>query len=151
MFYVLSTSAQDTAKIRDINRLVSSINAGNFTIRIDSSNQDFPNLGHILKSYLTTVLDGNNLKKYINYVVSLTKKDSVLNGMTISTSFYFNNNKLIKVEEFGIQADKRQSFEWYYDNDKPIFWTSQNEKAPSRAELLLTISNEILKKVSNGN
>lgn len=134
-----------------INRLVASINGTSFTIQKDSIIQDLPNLGLKMNTYLTVVLDGNNLKKYVTYGVSVTKKDSVFEEMITSSTFYFDDNKLIKVEEFAKQADKELSIEWYYDNNKPLFWTSQNELAAARAEFLLTLSKELLKKVTTGN
>ena len=151
VFWVLATSAQDTTKIRHIDHLVSLINTGNFRLRVDSIIQDLPDIGLKTQTYLTAVLDSGNLKKYVNYVVNTTKQNNVFKEMITSSSFYFDSNKLIKVEEFGGQGDKRVSFEWYYNNDKPLFWTSQNEKATARAELLLTISKEIQKKVNNEN
>ena len=67
--------------------------------------------------------------------------------MITSNTFYFDQDKLIKVEEFGIEGEKKLFADWYYSENKPLYYTYQSDKSESRAALLLTMGNNMLKQI----
>jgi|GEM_PF-5938670 len=66
--------------------------------------------------------------------------------MIASGSFYFTRGKLIKVEEFVAEGEKNETFDWYFIDDKPLYYSSKSEKAAERARQLLLISDAMHKK-----
>ena len=51
------------------------------------------------------------------------------------------------MEEYGIQDGKRLDFDWYYSDDKPLYYTMKTGKGAARADLLLSMSKEFIKQV----
>ena len=147
LLFTINSNCQDTLKVRQIDSLVSVINQSNLVIQNDSILQDRPELGLAMKTYLTMALDGNKLKKYINKVNSVRLEKGISKQMTASNTFYFDQDKLIKVEEFVIEGDKKLYFDWYYSENKPLYYTYQSEKSESRATLLLTMANGMIKQM----
>ena len=147
MLFTIKSSCQDTVKVQQIDSLVSVINQSNLIIQNDSILQDRPELGVTMKTYLTIALDGNKLKKYINKVSSVRLEKGISKQMIASDTFYFDEDKLIKVEELVIEGDKKQYFNWYYFENKPLYYTYQSEKSASRATLLLAMGSGILKQM----
>jgi hypothetical protein len=90
------------------------------------------------------VTDGTELKKYVNNVHATTQENGTTKQMVSTNTFYFDHNKLIKVEEFATQGDKKMDMLWYYADDKPLYYTFKSDKAQERAELLLTIAKSML-------
>jgi hypothetical protein len=78
---------QDTLKIRQIDSLVKVINQSNLNIQYDSILQDYPELGLTMRTYLTMVLDGNELKKYVNNVNSVRLEKDISIKTTGSNTF----------------------------------------------------------------
>ena len=95
----LEAYSQDTAKIRQIDQLVNAINNSKFQTQIDSTIQDLPQLKLWMKTYLIAVTDSTQLKKYTNKVFAKREENGVLKEMKTNSSFYFDQGKLIKVEE----------------------------------------------------
>jgi hypothetical protein len=93
------------------------------------------------------VIDGTELKKYVNNVHATTYEDGITKQKIAINTFYFDHNKLIKVEELAVQGDKKMDMLWYYADDKPIYFTLKSDKAEARAELLLTIAKSMLEKI----
>ena len=145
VLFTLRANSQVKLKIRQIDSLVQLINQSNFKVQNDSIDDERPELGLTMKTYLTMIVDGNELKKYVHdaYTTRIEKGISV--QIFTSLVFYYNKNKLIKAEDFAKEGDKKQNVEWYYWNDKPIYYTDQSPKAVYRADFLLKVSNVFLK------
>jgi len=138
--------SQEAAKIKQIDSLVKVIN-NNSTLNThtDSITHDVPAIGFLMKTYLTVVTDAGQLKKYVNYSLGTQIVNSVSKRTTTSSSFYFDKDKLIKVEEFIIEDDKENHADWYYTDDKPLYYTVKNDRSEERAILLLDMSRNMLK------
>jgi len=147
VFFAIKGNCQDTFKIRQIDSLVKVINQSNLIIQNDSTLQDRPELDLSIKTYLTVALDGNKLKKYVNRVNSVRLEKGISKQMTTSNTFYFDQDKLIKVEEYAIEGEKKLYADWYYSENKPLHYTYQSDKSESRAALLLTMANGMLKQI----
>ena len=147
LFGVQKIFSQDTIRIRQIDSLAKAINNSNFKVHTDSTSQDFELVGLWMKTYLITVTDSNQLKKYVNKVYSTRLVSGVSTKATTSSSFYFDQNKLIKVEEFMIEDDEEDHADWYFADDKPLHYTLKNEKSEERANFLLNIAKTMLKTI----
>ena len=137
-------SQQISLKVKEIDSLVKLINSSGYKIQRDTINQDHPEIGLSMQSYLTTVTDGSELKKYVNNVHATTEENGTKTLIIATNAFYFNHNELIKVEENLIEADKKIDALWYYADDKPIYYNFPSDKAPERAKFLLTTAKGIL-------
>ena len=93
------------------------------------------------------IVHANELIKYVTYVNSTITENSIPQQMTASNAFYYNHNRLIKVEEFIIEGDKKATADWYYSEDNPLYYTFDSEKSEERATFLLTLSKTILKQI----
>ena len=142
-----SVYSQDTLKIRQIDALVSGINSSTFQIQRDTLIQDHPEMGLKMTTYLSMIVNGGELIKYVNLVNTTMTENGATRQMITSSSFYYDHNKLIKVEEYLIEGDKKKTADWYYSEDKPLYYTLQTDKAADRATLLLTMSKGMLKQV----
>ena len=145
--YSINGDSQDSSQIRQIDSLVKIINQSNLKPQYDSIIQNYSQLGLSMKTYLTMVMDGIELKKYVNKVNSTRVEDGVSTLSNSSNIFYFDKNKLIKVEEFIIEGSREGHADWYYSEDKPLYYTSKSENAEDRAALLLTIAKAMLKQL----
>lgn len=130
--------------MKQIDALVSYINTSDFKIQRDTIKNDQPQMGLSIRTYLTMVTDGSELKKYVNNVQGTTQENGTAKQMIATNIFYFDHNKLIKVEESATQDDKKIDALWYYEDDKPIYYTLKTDKAQERAELLLTMAKSML-------
>ncbi len=142
-----SVYSQDTLKIKRIDALVSGINTSALPTQRDTLIQDHPELGLKMITYLSMIVNGGELLKYVNLVNTTRTENAKTRQMTTSSSFYYDHNKLIKVEEYLIEGDKKKTMDWYYAEDKPLYYTLQSDKAADRATLLLTMSKGMLKQV----
>jgi hypothetical protein len=86
------------------------------------------------------------LLKYVNYVDGSRTDRGITQQMTSSNTFYYDHNKLIKVEEFLIEGEKKAELNWYYWDDKPLS-TSNPQNPESRAAFLLELSKTLLKQI----
>ena len=140
-----SVYSQDTLKIRQIDALVSNINSSTLPIQFDTLIQDHPEMGLKMTTYLTMIVNGDELMKHVNLVNTTMKENAKTRQMTTSSSFYYDHNKLIKVEEYLIEGDKKKTADWYYSEDQPLYYTLQSDKAADRATFLLTMSKGMFK------
>lgn len=145
--FTITSYAQDSLKINQIDSQVKLINQSNFQVQYDSIIQDYPDLGLNMRTYLTMITDGKEIKKYVNKVHSVRQEKGKTVKMVSTNEFYFDKNKLIKVEEFAVSESKEARFDWYFADDKPLYYTLQSEKAASRAALLLTMGEGMVKQV----
>lgn len=143
----LNGYSQDTLKIKQIDALVSNINSSSLPVQRDTLRQDRPEMGLKMTTYLTMIVNGNELIKYVNNVNTSMIANRTIKQMNASNTFYYDHNKLIKVEEYIIEGDKRGEANWYYADDKPLYYTLKSGKAEDRANFLLTQSKTILKQV----
>lgn len=104
-------------------------------------------MGFSSQTYLSMLIDGGELKKYVNDVHMTMKNNGTTKKVHGTNTFYFNNNKLIKAVDFMVEGDKKMEVEWYFSNDKPIYNTLKNEKGQDRAEFLLKIAQGMLDKM----
>lgn len=142
-----SVYSQDTLRLRQIDSIISQINISDLPVQRDTLIQDHPEMGIKITTYLTTIVNGGELLKYVNFVNSTMTENGVTRQMTASNSFYYDHNKLIKIEEYIIEGDKKGEVSWYYSEDKPLYYTLKSDKAEDRANLLLTISKAMLKQI----
>jgi hypothetical protein len=144
-FLSIAGFGQDTLKIKQIELLVNAINSSKLKPQYDTIIRNMPEMGLFMKTYLTVIADSSGLKKFVNAVYSENKD----NGKTIilsgSTTFYFDESKLIKAEDFAVQDGNEKHAEWYYADDKPLYYTQKSERSEERATLLLTMSQAMLK------
>ncbi len=147
-----SAHAQPTPEMRRIDSLVNVINSSNLPGTIDSIVHDYPQMGLFMRIYLTTVIDGNQLKKFVNYITGYRIDNGIKTETTGSNNFYFDNNTLIKVEENMVEKsqgkdEKAGSMSWYYSGDQYFYPHPFSEKNEERAQLLLTMAKGMLKQI----
>ena len=145
LFGTLEIYSQDTVRIKKIDQLVKNINNSNFKTQTDSLVQDFPQYKLWMRTYITILTDSTRLKKYTNNVISKRDENGVLTEMVSVSSFYFDQGKLIKVEESIVEDGEKKYADWYYADDKPLYYTLKNERSEERATLLLEMSRNMLK------
>ena len=143
----LTVYSQDTTKINEINLLVSNINISTLQIQRDTLIIDHPEMGLKTTTYLSMLVNNNQLLKFVNYVTTTMTENGVQKQMIASNTFYYNQNKLIKVEEYLIEADQKRVADWYYSQDSPLYYTLQSDRSEARAALLLTMSQAMLKQI----
>ena len=141
----MQAESQDTLKIKQIDSIVTGINKSNLVPVNDSIVQDLPAMGLYMKTNLTMLVEGKELKKYVNKVNGVRRENGVSEELSSSNTFYFDHGKLIKVEEFIIKDGKEQHADWYYADDKPLHYTFQSDRSEERAALLLTMAKSMLK------
>lgn len=140
----MTSSAQNSTKLQQIDSLVKVINQSNITPQYDTIVQDMPQMGLFMKTYLTMIAEGSELKKYVNKVVSTRQENGETKNLSGQNTFYFSNNKLIKVEEYLIASGDEKHADWYYWNEKPLYYTFKSEKSEERAVFLLTTSKTMI-------
>lgn len=143
----LDSYSQATLKIKQIDSIVSNINASTLPVQRDTTIQDHPELGLKMITYLTMLVDSNELLKYVNHVNTTMIENGNTRQMTTSSTFYYFHNHLIKVEEYLIEGDNKKNADWYYSDDNPLYYTLKSDKSEGRAEFLLTLSKTMLKQV----
>ena len=141
--YSSTSLAQDPAKIKQIDSIVNLINHSNYQTQTDSVKQDPSQMGLTMVKYLTIVSNGPELKKYVNDVYITPEDGKQIHAIS---TFYFNDNALIKVEDVGVEGDKKKEALWYFADGKPIHYTLKNERSQERAEMLLNIAKGMLEK-----
>ena len=139
--------SQDTIKTKQIDLLIFNINKSSLPVHRDTLIQDRPELGLKMITYLTTIVKDNELIKYVNFVNTTIIESGGTRKISSSSTFYYNQNKLIKVEEFLIEGDTKKEANWYYSEDKPLYYTLQSEKSEARAVFLLETSKAFVKQV----
>jgi len=139
--------SQGDLKIKQIDALVLNINTSLIPIQRDTLIQDYPEMGLKMITYLSMIIDDRKLLKYENLVKTTRKETAGTREMTTSSSFYYDDNKLIKVEEFLMEGGDKKTMDWYYSEDKALHYTLQSDKAADRATFLITLGKEMLKKV----
>ena len=143
--FCCSVYSQENLKIKQIDAFILGINTSTLPVQHDTLIQDHPEMGLKMITFLTMIVNGGELIKYVNFVNTTMTENGGTRQMITSSSFYYDHNKLIKVEEYLIEGDKKKTMDWYYAEDKPLYYTLQSDKAADRATLLLTISKGMLK------
>ncbi len=143
-----SCYSQDSLKITQIDSIVTTINNSKLPTQHDTLINDKLVKGLKLTTYLTMILNKGELLKYQNLVKTedATQKQFTLISYT-SNTFYYQNNKLIKVEEYSSAYGYKKAFDWYYLNDKIIYYTLQTKEGKERASFLLELAKTMLKTV----
>jgi hypothetical protein len=144
------TYSQDTLKVKQIDSIVRLTNNSGYKIQRDTIKQE-PASGLSMQTYLSMVSDDDDIKKYVNNVHMTMTQNGIKKNIITTNTFYFDKNKLIKVEEYIIEGEKRSEVEWYYSNDKPIYNTLKSEKGQDRAEFLLKLAKSMLETMKTKN
>ncbi|NML23446.1 hypothetical protein HHL16_21380 [Pseudoflavitalea sp. G-6-1-2] len=139
--------SQDSTAIRRIDAMVKLINNADLNALKDSVKTDYLANEMSFRTYLTALVKNKELKKYINDIHSKRKENGVTLEMHAISAFYFNENKLIKVEEKVTADGKELLMDWYFENDKSVHYTSKSERSEERAEMLLKLAQGFLDKV----
>lgn len=137
--------SQDSLKINQIDNIVSKINASTVPVKRDTIIQDVPQIGLKMTTYVTTIVNNQELIKYVNHVVGSSTENGVSQKKTGSNTFYFEHNKLIKVEEYLIEDDKKITADWYFSENKLLFSILRPDNGNHRAKLLLEIADDLVK------
>ena len=127
-------------KINIIDSVVTLINKSQFIIEIDSNIQSSSYIGLFMKTYKIAYLTINHIHKYQNKVIALRQEKGRESNMNSNATFYFLNNRLIKVEEYMDEDGKKQNAYWYYEGDRLIHYTFKSDKSEERGNFLLELS-----------
>ena len=147
LLFSTNSYSQDIKNLKQIDSIVTSINYSKIKVTKDSIIQNMPDLGLHMKTYLSSLIDGKQLRKYVNYVETDRMESGTLIQMTGCNTFYFYENILIKVEEVVIADNQALQFNWYFSEDKCIYHSLPLDKVDSRDSQLLSMSKEFISKV----
>lgn len=145
VFLFSNIYAQDSVQINRINSLVYSIKHSTLPTQQDSTFKDYPGLGMSIKTYLKQVTFGKELKEYSQIVKTTQQENQTVKQALSGSAFYYDQNKLIKVEEFFLEEGVEHKTEWFFANDKCFFYTLKSDEAEQRIPLLLSLSKGFLK------
>lgn len=156
----LNGFGQEAQKTEQIDSIVKSINASTKNIYYDSVFNETP-YGVSSKTYITVIMDSTELKKYSQRaIITNGEKDKV--KITVGeNTFYFQQDKLIKVEESMNEGNKEFKMDWYYVDEKPLSHTTiqkidgkpvdyqpkDPEKIEERATFLIRLAGMMREKV----
>jgi hypothetical protein len=143
----LDANSQDNSKIKQIDSIVVALNASTLPVQRDTLIKDYPQVGLKMVTYLSMIMDGKQLRKYVNYVRTTRIENGTESQMTSSSTFYYEHNNLVKVEEYLIDGDAKKNADWYYSDDKPLHYNLKSDNAAERALSLLAISKTMLKQI----
>lgn len=127
-------------KINIIDSVVTLINKSQYIIEIDSNIQSSSYIGLFMKTYKIAHLSNGHIHKYENKVNALRQEQGRESNMNSNATFYFLNNRLIKVEEYMDEDGKKQNAHWYYEGDRLIHFTFKSDKSEERGGFLLELS-----------
>jgi hypothetical protein len=148
LFWTLETNSQDTtARVKQIDLLVNTIK--NLTSHTDSTLADVPAMNFWMKTYITTTKDSTQFRKWAIYQIGRQKLNDTLREIKASTGLYFDQNKLIKAEEFSNEDGKEVYADWYFQDDKALYYTFKNSHSEKRALYLLDLAKKILEDLKN--
>lgn len=145
----INAASQNYAALARIDSIVSIINASSTNPVQDSVIQAMPEYGISIKTYITAIVEEGQLKKYTNYIVSDRIEAGVSKHLIASNTFYYFQNKLMKVEEFAMENNRVHQFFCYFQNDKPLYSSipADKDKDRDRPTLLLSMAKGITEKV----
>lgn len=144
-----SSSAQDDAKVKQIDSLVGAINSITTNIFRDTLKQDMAQMGMSTRTYLTTVTKEGMLVKYVNNVHTTMSQNGVSESFVSNNIFYYDNGKLIKVEENVTKGEMKNDLAYYFENDKVIFVSPDMPELKARGEELLAMSRLMIRRFRN--
>lgn len=139
--------AQNDAKIKQIDSIVSSINSITTNITRDTLKQDNAQIGMFARTYLTSVAKDGMLVKYTNNVHTTMSVNGVSESFISNNIFYYNNSKLIKVEEDITRGERRNEMEYYFEDDKVIFVSPNMPELKTRGEELAVMGKMMMNTV----
>jgi hypothetical protein len=145
LIFILSpfiSFSQDTLKVKQIDSLVKVINQSDLIIETDSIVNDMPALGLYMKTYVTLSIKDSSFLRYTYNVNSSRIENGVAEKSNMVSIFYFADRQLIKVEESASMKGQNQTvkMEWYYSEDKPLYYTLRSDRAEERAQQLLEMA-----------
>ena len=148
-FFLISTItySQDINEIKRIDSIVMRIEQTKYKIQTDSTKIELADLGLYSKSYLKIAIYNGEIIKFINNVHMIDKRGDSTKITDGSNSFYFWENKLIKVNEIFSENNTDLYMGWYFQNEKLIYSTFQNELADARGKLLISMSKSLIEEI----
>jgi hypothetical protein len=151
LFYSIQAFNQTSYEINKIDSLTGIINHQTLRIRSDSSN--IPNSENPLVKVLNSKWyeDSNSLKKIkwenVFYDPKGNSKEIKFN---VTTMFYYDSNKLIKVENIYIEINKSTIVNNYYYKEDVLIYTNDNTpKSQTQAKYYLDYGNQFSAKFLN--
>jgi hypothetical protein len=66
-------------------------------------------------------------------VEGMSEQEGKTEKTSTSSTFYFDSRHLIYVNEKGNMNGKEMKMEWYYTDDKPLYYTLKTERAEERS------------------
>lgn len=146
--FTMNVTSQNYAALARIDSIVSVINASPKNMVQDSTIQSLPAYGLAMKTYISAVVEGDQLKKYTNYVITDKVEAGVSKHLITNNTFYYFQNELIKVEEFVLENNRAHQFFFYFQNDKCLYASlpPDEDKARDRPTLLLSMAKGIKEK-----
>jgi hypothetical protein len=144
--------SQEQLKMHNIDSIVSYINNSKFTETRDTTNNDISTYSIFMSTLETTISDGPNLKKYVHRVLNFDNSQKKIKTAEYVSTFYYNGDILIKVEESGDDNHGNFKVLWYFDDNKLIKFVMQPtpvdndyyEKIKDREQLLKGLANGFL-------
>lgn len=145
LFILITTNlySQDTAKISQIDQWVRDINTSTLPEKKDSLVQDYSQYGYKMTTHFSLMINNGQLLRCVVNSNGSNTQNGITKPITAANTFYFRNNKLIKVEEHEVKIDEKTDADWYYWYNTFLHTTYQAEKSPKiseRANILLMMS-----------
>ena len=101
-------------------------------------------MGFSSQTYLTLVSTDTELKKYTNDFHSISQENDNAKKLDWANVFYFDQNMLIKLDEFMSQGDEKFEFHWYFADEKPVYDTLTGEIGRERGDQLLKMAKSLI-------
>jgi hypothetical protein len=135
---------QDNGKIDQIDSLSNAIDQLSEFPELDSTITSHPTLKLIIRKYSTKVKSGNSLLKLIDKSITQQEKNNETEETISVVTYYFKENKLIKVVESTQSSTHGFNATWYFENEKLISVSPDAPTSRKHADFLLGIAKEIL-------
>jgi hypothetical protein len=142
--YSFATYSQDTKKIKSIDSLVKVIKASNYQVIRDTVKRESAKTGFSRRVYVTALFNEVELKKYVEDDLITSVGDNRASKMHLVSSYYFDHNKLIKVEQNRTDWLGTKYSDWYFGNDKPLYNTSKQRYRDQYALTMLDEANRMV-------
>lgn len=139
-------TAQDTAKINEIDRLVLEINAIDLPLKTDTLKNTRP--GMEIVTLISSICKNGELYKCVYDVTAYKTEQGLVKHSAGVTNYYYHKNEIIKIERCILDKGMENKSVWYYWEGKPIHTSEKSANAEIMANDLLNTSKEIRKKVS---
>lgn|GEM_PF-1630419 len=138
--------SQDTKTIRSIDSLVKVLKGSKYKMLRDTIQGNMGKLNLSRRVYLTVMVNDTELKIYTEDVLYTPTEDKKASKTHQVSTYYFDHNKLIKVEQYRADWIDTANSDWYFANGKPLYNTS---KQRYRDQYALTMLDEASRMVQD--